>query len=227
MEIERGRRHLTIRPRRGGVVFVPANAWNRPTWTRPVKVLHFLFGPRHIGISLVEHDASGPARVGKTSLPAIGGALHEVLNALTLLPGEASAGEVGPLLVQALLIGVARSLRTPQTVRARKGRNTYDRICLYMQEHFHQEITRDSVAAEFHLNPNHLSRLFRREGLMRFTDYLAWVRVDRAKYLLKHHDIMLDELARSCGFKDTAYFCRVFKRRTNQTPVRYRLKARD
>ena len=228
MEIERHRQRVTIRPRRGEAVFVPANAWNRPTWSRPVKVLHFLFGPRHTGISLVEHGGrSGePDRVLKTSLPPIEGALHEVLNALTLLPGEGPAGELGPLLVQALLTGVAHLLQKPPAAGVRKGRHSYDKVCLYLQENFHRPVTRDSVAAQFQFNPNHLSRLFMREGLMRFTDYLAWVRVDRAKYLLKHHGLKLDELARACGFQDTAYFCRVFKQRTNQTPTQYRITAR-
>jgi AraC-like DNA-binding protein len=68
--------------------------------------------------------------------------------------------------------------------------------------------------------------VFRAEGFMRFTDYLAWVRVDRAKYLLKQPDMTLDEVASGCGFNDTAYFCRVFKQRTKKTPGRYRQEAR-
>src|SRR4051794_576010 len=34
---------------RGDALFVPANAWNRPTWGKPVRVLTFLFGKRQTG----------------------------------------------------------------------------------------------------------------------------------------------------------------------------------
>ncbi|MBC8040922.1 MAG: helix-turn-helix transcriptional regulator [Opitutaceae bacterium] len=228
VEIEQAGRRVTLLVQRGGVLFVPANAWNRPTWARPVKVLHFLFGPKHIGVSLVEHDGRGaePGAVIKASLTAGGGAMREILNALALLPGEGSAASVGPLLVQALLHTIGCALGEPPKTRGRKGRNSYEKICLYVQEHFQQELTRDSVAAQFRMNPNHLSRLFRREGLMRFIDYVAWVRMDRAKHLLAHQDFTLDEVATSCGFRDTAYFCRVFKQRTNRTPTGYRLESR-
>jgi AraC-like DNA-binding protein len=59
---------------------------------------------------------------------------------------------------------------------------------------------------------------------MRFTDYLTWVRLDRAKYMLRHHDRTLGEVAQSCGFSDIGYFCRVFKRKTKLTPTAYRLQ---
>jgi AraC-like DNA-binding protein len=208
---------------------VPANGWNRPTLKCPVKVLHFLFGPKHIGVSLVDHPGrgSGPEMVLKASYPAESGAIHEILNALTLLSIEPLADKVGPLLVQALLLAVERNLHTPQMINPRKGRNTYEKIRRYLQGHFQEAITRESVAAHFHLNPNHLSRLFRCEGPMGFTDYLIWVRIDRAKFLLKHHDIKVDNVARSCGFRDTTYFCRVFRQRTNLTPSRYRARVQQ
>lgn len=228
MEIEQDGRRSVIKSHRGEAVFVPANAWNRPTWSSQVKVLHFLFGPKHIGVSLVTHDGTTdePRKVIKTSLPSGSGTIREILNALALLHEEPASDQMGPLLVQALALAVGSALRAPVKADGRKGRNTYEKVCLYMQEHFQQPLTREAVAEQFKMNPNHLSRLFRREGLMRFVDYLAWVRIDRAKYLLKHHDLGLDELAASCGFRDTAYFCRVFKKRTQRTPTRYRVESR-
>ncbi len=229
MEIDHHGQQETIRPERGEVVFIPANSWNRPTWKLPVRALNFLFGPKHIGVSLVEHSgaAAGPDLVLKASHSAGTGTVQEILNALTLLPSEPAAGAIGALLSQALLVAVESQLRAPQTVKTRKGRNTYEKVCLYLQEHFQQPITRESVAGQFRLNPNHLSRLFRREGSMGFNDYLTWVRIERAKFLLRHHELKIDDLAGSCGFHDAAYFCRVFKQKTNSTPSRYRMMAKE
>jgi len=56
MELAHGGRSEMIRPVRGHAVFVPDNAWNNPDWRSPVHVLTFLFGAKHIGISLVRHN---------------------------------------------------------------------------------------------------------------------------------------------------------------------------
>ncbi|HWI58060.1 MAG TPA: helix-turn-helix domain-containing protein, partial [Bacillota bacterium] len=48
------------------------------------------------------------------------------------------------------------------------------------------------------------------------------VRTDRAKHLLRNCRLKLDEVAAQCGYRDAAYFCRVFKRLEKLTPAEYR-----
>jgi YesN/AraC family two-component response regulator len=91
-----------------------------------------------------------------------------------------------------------------------------------VQENFHSPITRESVAQHFRLAPNHVSRLFRKEGFMRFNDYLNLVRVNRAKFMLQNYNMTLKEIAASCCYADAAYFCRVFKKICKTTPTEYR-----
>ena len=230
MEISMDGKSRLIEPHRGEVVFIPPNCWNKPTWERSVKVLHLLFGQKHLGISLVEHNGRSPEAVHAQMANAhriMGGPIQDILNALVNLRTEPEKSPTDRLLVKALLHSTLRLLTESTPVAGSKARNTYDRICLYVQEHFQKEVTRESVAEEFHLNPNHLSRLFRQQGLMRFTDYLTWVRIDRAKFLLKHHELPLGAVAAGCGFGETAYFCRVFKLKTKQTPTEYRLGAAE
>ena len=229
MEVEHAGTPRRLSLKRGDAVFVPANCWNKPTWARRATVLHLLFGQKHLGVSLVEHDglSEKPARVYKSGMPRAGSEpLGEILAAIHVLTGHSHRSLVAQSLVVALLETVLGLLERAPAGQGRKGRNTYERACLYVQEHFHQRLTRGSVARQFRLNPNHLSRLFRKEGLVRFTDYLTQTRVARAKYLLRHFDLGLDELAANCGFHNAAYFCRVFKQRVHQTPTGYRLAAR-
>ena len=63
MEVSQNGIACTIRPRRSDAVFVPGNAWDRPDWLSDVEVLTFLFGARHIGISLVQHRGGKDAPV--------------------------------------------------------------------------------------------------------------------------------------------------------------------
>lgn len=226
-ELEQDGRLQTFSFKPGHALFVPANTWNRPTWSRPVKVLTFLFGKRQTGISLVTHRRKSDAPIGaiKTHvyLPSESAA-SRILQALIHLAGQDFRAPADSLLVEAMLHCCLNLLEKPSTEHARKADRSYQNICLYLQEHFQFPLSRDSVADHFRLSPNHVSRLFRREGLMKFTDYLTWVRIDRAKFLLRHHTALtLDEVAVSCGFNDTGYFCRIFKRRTKLTPTAYRM----
>jgi YesN/AraC family two-component response regulator len=78
-----------------------------------------------------------------------------------------------------------------------------------------------SVANHFGLAPNHVSRLFRREGQTRFSDYLNLVRMNRAKFMLHNYRLTVKEVAANCGYSDVAYFCRIFKKMNNETPRQY------
>jgi AraC-like DNA-binding protein len=152
------------------------------------------------------------------------GPVPGILDALMNLPAQSGDNRAGQLLVEALLHCCVKQLGEPTGHTGGKADKTFQNICLYLQENFQFSLTRDSVADHFRLSPNHVSRLFRSEGFMRFTDYLTWVRLDRAKYMLRHHDKTLSEVAQSCGFSDIGYFCRVFKRKTKLTPTAYRLQ---
>jgi YesN/AraC family two-component response regulator len=59
---------------------------------------------------------------------------------------------------------------------------------------------------------------------MNFADYMVYVRIDRAKFMLRRYPMHLEEIAHRCSFRDTNYFCRVFKKKTGRTPTEYRLE---
>ena len=225
MELAHTGRIESIRPVRGHAVFVPDNAWNNPDWSSPVHVLTFLFGAKQIGISLVRHNGKTdiPASALKTSIHgAHDGLTPTILSALMLFATETTKGPLANLLTEALLHSCLRLLKAPPTHRSRKALHTYESLCLYVQENFQRSISRDTVAQHFGLAPNHVSRLFREEGKMHFNDYLNLVRVNRAKFMLQNYGTTLKEIAAKCGYSDTAYFCRVFKKISKATPTQYR-----
>lgn len=225
MEIARCGRTETIRPTRGHAVFVPDHAWNKPDWSGHLEVLTFLFGVKQIGISLVRNRGGTqmPAAALKASVHGAYDVLtHSLLAALMVLAADHAKGPLPRLLTESLLHSCLSLLKAPQHHRTRKAARTYESICLYVQENFHGPITRDSVAQHFGLAPNHVSRLFRKEGLMRFNDYLNLVRVNRAKFMLQNYPMTLKEIASKCGYSDAAYFCRVFKKTCKVTPAQYR-----
>jgi len=215
----------TIRTVRGQALFVPENAWDKPEWSGPIEVLTFLFGAKHFGISLAQHKGRSEAPVNaiKTHIHgAYDGLTHSILAALTAFAADRSQGPLDRLLIEALLHSCLRLFRAPSLERPRKAIRTYESICLYMQENFQVALTRESVAEHFGLAPNHVSRLFRREGQIRFNDYLNSIRMNRAKFMLRNYSLTLKEIAANCGYNDIAYFCRMFKKMNNETPTQYR-----
>lgn len=83
-----------------------------------------------------------------------------------------------------------------------------------------EELSLESVAAELRLSPSHLSRLFALESGAGFGDCLARMRIDRAKGLLSAGS-SVKEAAALVGYRDPAYFARVFRRLEGESPGEY------
>lgn len=212
----------------GHVLYTPANCWYRPTWKQASRTLTILFGQKQTGFSLVH---SSPGRKGPalevvkyhTTLK-LSSMCRELLGLCDQARQPHHHREIAVHLVQSLLLSCEELLEDNPSAVLTKPRALYESICSYVQEHFHQPLTRDSMALEFEITPTHLSRLFRTEGLMRFWDYVTLARLDRAKFLLVEYGMPVKIVAARCGFTDTTYFCRVFRRRMKLTPMQYRLK---
>lgn len=225
-EMESHDRKVTkIIAKAGDAIFIPSNCWNKPNWDTDCSVLSMLFGRRQLGLSLVS-KRKGEAKfydVQKYSIQTRSGfAIDNILEALSSLARENHKKPMDELLLQALLQYTKTMLDAPAEQPHNRVQDLYQGICIYIQENFHRAITRESIASRFSISANHLSRLFRQQGHMTLADYITWVRVDRAKFMLKKYNFKLNEIAVRCGFKDVNYFCRVFKNRTGRTPTDYR-----
>jgi len=75
---------------------------------------------------------------------------------------------------------------------------------------------------DFYLSPNCRSQLFQKCGPMGFNEYLNHIRLEQARMLLKGHDMKVKDVAHACGFADSNYFCRLFRKNTERSPSEYR-----
>ena len=59
-------------------------------------------------------------------------------------------------------------------------------------------------------------------------EYLAYIRVDQSKLLLRDTSLSVSEIAGKCGFENVYYFSRMFKKRQGVSPSEYvrTIKAR-
>ena len=72
------------------------------------------------------------------------------------------------------------------------------------------------------MHPIYLSRLFKKEIGMSFTDYLTNIRVDNAKKLMADPSIKIYEISQKIGYAGPKHFSHIFKKTTGITPKEYR-----
>ncbi|MBD9062876.1 MAG: AraC family transcriptional regulator, partial [Enterobacter cloacae] len=68
----------------------------------------------------------------------------------------------------------------------------------------------------------YLSHLFQKVGSVGFNEYLTKTRLEHARQLLKGYDLKIKDIATCCGFTDSNYFCRLFRKHTERSPSEYR-----
>lgn len=91
-----------------------------------------------------------------------------------------------------------------------------------IEERLAEDLSLENVAGLVGVSPSHLSRLLARRTGMGFADCLARIRVERAKAYLSAASVSVKEVAVLVGFRDPAYFARVFKRFAGTSPAEYR-----
>lgn len=95
--------------------------------------------------------------------------------------------------------------------------------CLrWMREHVKEELTLERVAAHFFFNPSYFSTFIKSKTGSTFSEHVTAIRMERAKELLAENALKIYEISAECGYQDTKYFCRVFKKHYGLSPEAYK-----
>ncbi len=93
----------------------------------------------------------------------------------------------------------------------------------YIQEHFSDpEFTAGEAAEAVHLSRNYFLKVFKEEMKISFVDYVAKIRMERAKKLLKDTDKTIYVISREVGYESQYHFSRKFKNMYKLSPNEYR-----
>ena len=114
-------------------------------------------------------------------------------------------------------------------LREQSAKQKYSRLLEdarnYMERHYDDEdISLNAVAASVNISPNHFSTIFSQEMGQTFIEYLTWVRMEKAKELLRSTSMKTAEVAFAVGYKDSHYFSYSFKKTQGCTPKEFRMK---
>jgi two-component system, response regulator YesN len=95
----------------------------------------------------------------------------------------------------------------------------------FIRSNYSTDINIKTISGSVNITPNYLSLLFKKEMGITVNYYIMQTRVEEAKKLLKNSNIKLYEVAGLVGFKNQAYFAKVFKKLTDMNPSEYKEKT--
>ena len=99
-------------------------------------------------------------------------------------------------------------------------------IKFFITQNYASPVSLESVSERFNISSTYISRLFHREYGVGFSEYLTSVRLEAAVTLLCDTPLQVAEVAQRCGFSDSGYFIKVFRKHFDTTPGDYRNGAR-
>ena len=144
-----------------------------------------------------------------------------------LSDAEGVNGRHIPYLLRSVLSLALDECQITGAVRSSKSFETFEQICVYMERHFRDNLSRESIAAKFGLAPSYISQLFKEKCGQTFQEYLLECRISMAKVLLCTTSLRVKEIADRCGFSGEIYFVRRFREVTGIPPGRYRLSNKN
>ena len=110
-----------------------------------------------------------------------------------------------------------------QQSRKEQQKRKRDEILAYLEGHYRDtDLSQTQVADAFQISSYTLSRMFKSQVGIGFTEYVNAKRLDYAKELLLTTSYSIREISILSGFGNDNYFSRIFKASTGVSPTRFR-----
>lgn len=100
--------------------------------------------------------------------------------------------------------------------------SSFLKLLSWIQKNYTNEISLTQAAEQMHMNPNYVSRMFKKESGTTFVHYVTQLRMEEAARLLTTTNQSVVDIAVEVGFNDYFYFLKLFKKYSNKTPSQYR-----
>ena len=97
-----------------------------------------------------------------------------------------------------------------------------DNVISDIREHYMEDISLSSLSSKYNISMGHLSKMIKDNLKVNFSDYIASLRIQRAKELLRDDSMSIQEIAEIVGYNDYFYFTKVFKKIEGISPSKYR-----
>lgn len=105
-------------------------------------------------------------------------------------------------------------------------KSSIDTVKEYIHDNLERDLTRNELAERVFLNPEYLSRLFKKETGLSLTTYITNERMNSSKELLIRTDMSISIIASKVGYSNFSHFSYVFRKVIGCSPIEFRQNHR-
>ncbi len=109
-----------------------------------------------------------------------------------------------------------------QNIAGTEQANRLRSMIAYINQHYTERITLAEIAKTAGVSEREASRCFKKNIGQSPMGYLIKYRLNQSKKLLLETGMAITDICQQCGFSDSAYFGKVFRRAYGMTPSEYR-----
>lgn len=150
--------------------------------------------------------------------------IYEELKQRTLHPQPNDYLKINALLYEIVYILVTYDVVDDIEMRNRyKHIHTRQRHVLdYIEEHYHEDLSLETMSKQFHMSMEHFSRTFYKDFHVHFKTYLNNYRIYKAYPDVVKSNHTIQQIALTHGFSNVKSFITQFKEAYEMTPLQYR-----
>ena len=117
----------------------------------------------------------------------------------------------------------SESKQDREKIRTENYERLREDILEYLESNFcNRDLTQTMVADNFKISVYSLSRMFKKQFGMGFSEYVNGKRLEKAKELLETTSLSVRDVAITVGFSEANYFSRLFKQNLGMSPTEFR-----
>ena len=101
----------------------------------------------------------------------------------------------------------------------KKEYSPIESVCNFIESNYSKKLTLEDIMKFYPYSKSKLCCDFKQKYNMTVFDMIIKTRLKNARHMIKNNsEIKLDYIARSCGFNDTSYFCKAYKKFYGTSP---------
>ncbi|MCU6708633.1 helix-turn-helix domain-containing protein [Paenibacillus sp. J5C_2022] len=121
-----------------------------------------------------------------------------------------------------LIQAIEDTYQNIEALSNQKNRNMVTSAKQYISDNLQQSISLESAAEHVRISGKYLSRLFKEETGLNFSEYVNRKRLELAERYILTSDMTIEQISAHAGFNSSAYFIKKFKETYSVTPRMYK-----
>ena len=101
----------------------------------------------------------------------------------------------------------------------KKECDVIESVYKYIEENYSKMISLDDILSQYPFSKAKLCKDFKSKYGVAIFEMITSIRLRNAQYMINNYpNLKLKSIAKSCGFNDVSYFCKMYKKQYNYTP---------